>query len=308
MSKTRLFADSFFAMGTRCDVVFTDLENELAERIFQIIKTETKQLEFLMSRFIQESPVSKLNNTKKNKWITIDDRLWEVLTICYDFWQMSNGAFDITSAPVISLWKNKSAEKINNKEIESARKRSGFDKVEFDFENHKIQFLTDGVEFDLGAIGKGITLDAIKPIIQKQGVKNAIISFGESSILALGNHPNGEKWPLGIRNPFEPEKYIHVFLAKDSTVTTSGTIVSSDEGKTAKRNHIISPVTGYPVESDSIISILSESATLGEFLSTTFLILPEDDKILLSEKIKNIEILEVEYSKEKEYKTKLTLL
>ncbi len=240
--------------------------------------------------------------------MTIEEPLWEVLTICYDFWQMSNGAFDITAAPVISLWKNKVTGNINKEEIENAKKRCGFDKVEFDFENHKIQFLEDGVEFDLGAIGKGIALDTIKPILQKQGVKNAIISFGESSILALGNHPNGEKWPLGIRNPYEPESYVHVFLANDSTVTTSGTIINSDDGKTIKRNHTVSPVTGYPVESDKTVSILSESATFGEFLSTAFLILPENDRMLLSEKMKHVEILEVEYSQEKEHKTKLTLL
>ncbi len=65
---TNLFSNSFFAMGTRCDVVFTNLENEQAERIFQIIKTETKRLEFLMSRFIPDSPISKLNQAEKNKW------------------------------------------------------------------------------------------------------------------------------------------------------------------------------------------------------------------------------------------------
>ena len=139
-------------------------------------------------------------------------------------------------------------------------------------------------------------------------MKDGIISFGESSILALGNHPKGEKWPLGIRNPFEPEKYLHVFMAQNTVVTTSGTMISSDEGYTIKRNHIVNPATGYPVEGDKIVSILSKSATIGEFLSTTFLILPEEDKDLLTGKMKHIEILEVVYSKEKEYKTKLTLL
>ncbi len=309
MQKANVFSDSFFAMGTRCDVVLTDIEDEQAERIFQIIKTEIEDLEFLMSRFIYESPVSQLNCTEKNKWVTVkESTLWEVLIICYDFWQMSNGAFDITAAPVISLWKNKAFNEVTSEEIENAMKISGFDKVAFDFENHRIQFLDDGIEFDLGAIGKGIAIDSIRLVMEKQGVKNGIISFGESSILALGSHPNGEKWPLGIRNPFEPEKYFHVFMTQNATVTTSGTMISSDDGYTIKRNHIVSPATGYPVETDKIISILSESATLGEFLSTTLLILPENDRNLLIEKMKHIEILEVEFSEEKEQNTKLTLL
>jgi len=306
MSQDSLFSNSFFAMGTRCDVVFTSIEQDIAEQAFERAKNEIKNLEFRLSRFILDSPVSTLNRTGKNKWTPVPEDLWEVLTVCFDFYQISNGAFDITAAPLISLWKNNKDPE--EKEIEKAHEISGFDKVEFELENRRIRFLADKVEFDLGAIGKGIALDSVKPILLKQGIKNGIISFGESSILALGNHPNGDKWPLGIRNPYNLSEYIHVFLTSNETVTTSGTILNSDSGEVLHRNHVINPVTGTPIEVRKNISLKSESATLGEFLSTALLILPDSDQVLLTEKMKNLEILEVEYSKEKEYKTKLTLL
>jgi thiamine biosynthesis lipoprotein len=306
MEKPIVFSDSFFAMGTRCDVVFTEIETELAEQIFQIVKNEVIHLEHRLSRFIVDSPISVLNETGKDIWIRVEDDIWDILSICYDFWQMSNGAFDITAAPIIRLWKEN--ENPSDSEIEKARKISGFDKVELDFENQKIRFKVDGLEFDLGAIGKGIALDSIKPVLLKQGVKNAIVSFGESSILALGTHPNGQNWPLGIRNNFMPGEYVHVFSTSNETLTTSGSIVNNDVGEVEFRKHIISPATGFPIETKKSVSVKSESATLGEFLSTTWLILPESDQVLLSDKMKNIEILEVEYSEKKEYKTKLTLI
>ena len=259
-----------------------------------------------MSRFIPDSPLTVLNRSDKNRWIQVPHELWDILTISYDFYQISNGAFDITASPLIQLWKkNKNP---LEQEIEKARETSGFDKVEFDFENRQIRFLVDNIEFDLGAIGKGIALDAIKPVILNQGINNGIVSFGESSVLALGNHPNGEKWPMGIRNTFNLKEYIHVFAASNETITTSGTILNSDSGEVLHRNHIISPATGYPIEVRRNISVKSESATMGEFLSTTLLILPEVDKDILLDKIKDMEILEVEYSAENEYKTKLTLI
>ena len=309
MNGTDFFHNSFFAMGTRCDVVFTHVEKEFAEQVFFIIKNEIIHLEHQLSRFIPQSPVSVLNQTAKNVWVQVSDDLWDVLTICYDFWQMSNGAFDITAAPLISLWKNQPEnQKISEEDIQKAKNISGFCKVEFDFENKKIKFSVDGVEFDFGAVGKGIALDTIKPVLQKQGIKNAVVSFGESSILALGNHPNGKNWPLGIRNPYRANEFIHVFNTSGETVTTSGTIVTTDEGGVKQRTHVISPVTGLPVDGCRTISVKSQSATLGEFLSTTWLILPENDKIVLSEKLKKVEILEVNYLDNQNFETKLTIV
>lgn len=306
MNEQTVFSDSFFAMGTRCDVVFTSIEKEFAEQIFQLVKNEIKHLEHRLSRFVTDSPLYGLNKTGKDIWVNVPDDLWEIITISFDFYQMSNGAFDITATSIINLWKNGGLP--SELEIENAMLKSGFDKVEFDFENQKIKFNVDGVEFDLGGIGKGIALDSIKPILVKQGVKNGIVSFGESSVLTLGNHPNGNNWPIGIRNNYSINEFVHVFSSCDETITTSGTILSNDSGEIEKRNHIISPATGMAVETNKTISVKSESATLGEFLSTTWLILPENDKIIQSEKLKKVEILEVYYLEKDEYKTKLTIL
>ncbi len=306
MNSQSIFSDSFFAMGTRCDVVFTTVETELAEHAFQLVRNEIEELENRISRYIPDSPLSEINSAGKNIWISVPDDLWDILTICFDFYQMSNGAFDITATALIDLWK--SGRNPTEDEIEESKKITGFDKVEFDFENQKLKFREDGIEFDLGGIGKGIALDTIKPILNKEGIKDGIVSFGESSILALGNHPNGEKWPLGIRNSYDVNEFVHLFMAGNESVTTSGTILNTDSGDVVKRNHTISPVTGFPVEGNRTVSVKSESATMGGFISKTWLILPENDKNILAEKLKNIEILEVNYNEENEYKTKLSLL
>ncbi len=306
MSGVSVFSDTFLAMGTRCDVVFTEVGQELGEQLFQLVKNEIEILEQRLSRFLPNSPISLLNRAEKNIWLDVDDDIWDILTICFDFYQMSNGAFDITAVPLINLWK--SGETPTEKEIDAAKRISGFDKVEFDFEKQKIRFLVDGVEFDLGAIGKGVAIDTVKPMLKSQGVKNGIISFGESSILALGIHPSGKPWPLGIRNNFRPDEYVHVFSANNETITTSGTIINNDEGIPQTRRHIISPATGLPVEGKHTVSVKSASATLGEFISTVFLILPENDRDILSDKLKSVEILETEYLPDDDYKTRLTIL
>ncbi|MCG6190611.1 FAD:protein FMN transferase [Maribellus maritimus] len=310
MTDNQIFNDTFFAMGTRCDIVFTDLENEFAEQMFQLVKKEVVYLEKILSRFIPTSAVAEINNADKNKWLTVPEDLWNAIALCFDFYQMSNGAFDITAGPIINLWKKKSGEsaKVSKKEIIKALEKSGFHRVDLDFEKKRLRYTADNMELDFGAIGKGIAIDRIKPLLERSGVKNGIVSFGESSILALGKHPNGGSWPLGIRNSFQPNEYVHVFSANNECVTTSGIVVNNDDGQIKWRNHIISPVYGYPVEENKLVSVKSQSASLGEFISTTWLILPEEDKNILAEQLKDIEILEAEYTEEKEFKTKLTVI
>ena len=305
MNDIPIFSDSFFAMDTRCDVILTNLEENSAKQILQTIKDEMDLLENQLSRFNPDSLVSKLNWAKRGEWQAVSNELWDILTICYDFYQMSNGAFDVTITALLNLWK--SNESPSDKELEAALEKSGFDKVEFDFENQKIRLLEDGIEFDFEFIQKGIILDTIKPILEEKGVENGIVSFGENTVLALGKHPNGEDWPLGIRNTIHPHKFVHLFSCSNQSVTTLGVLLNVDEGSAQKRNIIVSPATGELVAENKTVSVKTDSATIGEFIALAWLILPENDKLILSEKFKNIEILEVEYL-DNDVKTKLTIL
>lgn len=306
MTDSTIYSDSFFALELRCDVVLANVEQSFAEQIFQLVKTEMEQLENVISCYIPNSSITKLNEAKVGEWISVSNELWNVLTICFDFYQMSNGAFDITATPLFDLWK--ANENPTVEEIEFAKLKCGFDKVEFDFSKQQIKFLSEYVEFDLEGIAKGIALDFIKPILQEYGISNGIVSFGESSILAIGKHPNGEDWPIGIRNNYNSNDFIHVFLSSNETVITSGSILNSDEGVVNKQKPIVSPVSGLLVGSGKTVSVKSESATMGEFLSTVWLILPENDKTILSEKLNEIEILEIDYLDKHDIKTKLTIL
>jgi len=306
MNETAIFSDSFSALETQCDVVFTNLDQKSAERTFQKIKEEILYLEQRLSHFIEDSPVSELNRAGAGKWLPVPDDIWNVLTLCFDYYQMSNGAFDITVAPLKRLWQNSKTPSL--KEIKKVKEKCGFNKVEFDFKRRQIQFLINEVEFDFGAIWKGMALDTIKPLLKARGVVNGIISFGESSILALGTHPNGQPWPLGIQNIFQPNTFVHVFSAKNETLTTSGTILNPGDEGVLKRKDIISPADGNPVVANKTVSVKTASATMGEFLSTIWLILPEGDKSILLEQLEAIEILEINYTKNNEAETKLTII
>ncbi len=309
MFKNTVFNQSFFAMGTRCEVVLINTGQELAERTFQELKKEVDLLENLMSRFIWNSPLNCLNQEKAGIWIGMPQELWNIIEVCRDFYNKSGGVFDVTAGPLINLWKNRPDGSVpSESEIEQARETSGFDKIDFDEAGRKILKKRDGIEFDLGAIGKGIALDRMKSKLIDSGIKQAFISFGESSVLAMGTHPAGSYWPVGIPNALNPEEILHVFEASDMVVTTSGTLLNSSYRSASVRQHIINPVTGFPVNERKMVSVRSTSATLGEFLSTTFLILKGEEKNALLKKIKKIEILFINYKSDNDLEKEFIIL
>ena len=305
MTEPAIFSDTFLAFGSHCDVVLPNLEAGTAKNIFQQIKADIEQLESTISRFSLLSDIHEINQTEKDVWMEVPDELWEILTIANDFNQMSQGAFDVTMFPVQSLWVEK--EDVEEKELEESLQKCGFDKIELDLDNKRLRFKEDGVELDFGAIEKGFALDLVKPLLIDLGVKDAIISFEEDVVLALGNHPAGTDWPLGIRNQQQPNEFTHVFEVSDQTVYTTGTVYIRDDGEGMKDRKIISPATGFPVEGKRTVSVKADSATMGAFIANIWLILPENDKAIISNQLRDVEILEVEYTDD-DVKTKTTII
>jgi len=309
MAGIPVFNQSFFAMGTRCEIVLVNTGAELAERTFRLISNEVIGLENLMSRFIPGSALVLLNEGKAGQWLPVHDELWDILIVCRDFYNRSSGLFDVTAWPLIHLWKNRSAgSSPDESEISYARSLSGFDKLEFDPVSKRVLKKTDGVEFDLGAIGKGIALDRMKKRLTENGIKQAFISFGESSVLAMGTHPAGEYWPVGIPNALKPQENLHVFKASDQVITTSGTILNSSFRHDVIRQHIVNPVSGLPVTEMKMVSVKSSSAVFGEFLSTTLLIMNFGERKEFLPKIKKTEILIINYNSDSELEKEFFIL
>ena len=73
--------------------------------------------------------------------------------------------------------------------------------VQLDSANYAVQFARQGVELDLGAVGKGYAIEAAVEILRDAGVQNALIHGGTSTVYALGSQPNGRPWQIAFAAP-----------------------------------------------------------------------------------------------------------
>jgi len=293
MSGANIFSDSFSAFGVQCDVVLPDMEAEQAKALMQLIKNVVSRVELSVSNKEMIAEILQVNQTKKNEWIKPSGEFWDLLTICFDFYQMSNGALDITFTPLFDAWK--SGNDLNETEIAKIRHKCGFDKVELDEERKRFRFLEEAMKLDFALFQKAYVLDILKQELVRNEVENCIVSFEEDEVLALGQHPGGDEWPLGVRNIENPDEFIHVFLVKDMFVVTAGTYCLNWEKGASECRLVLSPETGKPVNQKKTVSVKAESALLAAFVANSWLILPDNDKEIIADQLHNVEIFEAEY-------------
>jgi thiamine biosynthesis lipoprotein len=290
---------SFFAMGTRFNAVFPSLEMELEDIIFQRLRDEVYRVELLLSYFNKESDVFKINNRTKNENVDVNVELFSLLEICKRFYDLTGGAFDITMRPLVNFWKQQNSELIDQEMLTEVKKSVGFQKVFLNKDNYTVSFENFDSELDFGGVGKGYALEKVKDILEDYEIECAFISFGESSILALGKHPNGDYWKVGINNYLSPGQSIHSFEIIDGSVSTSSNFTLCDDGGLKENINIINPKTGYPEKVFKAISVASESPTLSEILSTAFLIMEKEKIKLTLNQCDSASVVEILYNSDK---------
>lgn len=260
-------------MGTRMDIVFWGKERRYAQWVFQEILTEVNRLESLLTRFDERSIISRVNANAGLQPVAVPAEIFEILSECIRYGEITNGLFDITALPLIRFFKSrnekKSAKPVKN--VESAVELVGYEKLRLNRENLSVYPEKKGMQIDLGGVGKGVALEHIDNILEKKEIQNAFISFGESSILAKGRHPYGDCWKLGIRHIHDTGRNVYSFDLKNTSLSTSG--ITSLTLK-----DIVHPKTGEFPEITGTISVTSSSPVEAEILSTTLLLAKREEQ------------------------------
>lgn len=288
-----LYRNGFYAMATRFYMLLPDMDSTTGDQLFQKIKGEVNRIESRLSRFIEKSEISKINQAAFYSEVETDDEIFEILEACKYGWELTDGAFDITLRPLTKYWDN--PDDYSENEYEKIIESVGLEYVELNVENKSVKFSNEITELDLGAFGKGFALEKVKQILENFSVKNAFISFGESSVLAIGEHPAGGSWKIGINNYKKPGNSIHEFEVSDGSVSTSSNFYLNDEGELVNHGHVINPDTGKIHEDFTAASVSASSPILAEMLSTACLLLPDEKIHDLLKKYEDIEVIKVDY-------------
>jgi thiamine biosynthesis lipoprotein len=254
------------AMATTFEIFIVHPEARYAEQAACAAFDELDRLEAELSRFIENSDISRINNLAANQSVQVSLAAFECLQLCVSLYAETNGAFDITIGSLLDCWlgEDKTIRTPSNEQLSLARQRTGLHLIKLNQAQHTVQLLTDSVQIDLGGVGKGYVVDKMAGLLGDWSIDTALIHGGYSSVLAVGSPPQMEGWPVTLSNPNNRKQTLARICLWDLALSGSGL---------QKGQHIIDPRTSRPVEDKLAVWVCAPDAVTSDALSTAFMVM-----------------------------------
>ncbi|WP_423128897.1 FAD:protein FMN transferase [Gaoshiqia sp. Z1-71] len=269
------------------------------------IEAELKKLDQSMSTFIPTSTISKVN---QNEETVLDDIFLTVYNKAVEVSEATDGAFDITVAPMVNVWgfgfKNK--ESVTPALIDSLLQLVGYKKIRL--EDGKIVKEHANTMLDCSAIAKGFACDLAAGYLIARGCKNLMVEIG-GEVVARGKNQKGNYWNIGVSRPdednlFDTKQLKAVVQLKDKALATSGNYRNFyvEDGK--KYAHTIDPKSGYPVQ-HSLLSttVLADDCMTADAFATAFMVSGLEKSIEIAHARNDIEVYFVYADENGQYKS-----
>lgn len=241
----------------------SNAENALNEAEKEIIRLD--------NNLRRKSPDSEIYKINEETEAEVSEETADLIRQAVDICSSTDGAFDISIAPVMDLWGFYTKEFYvpSEEELNNELLKVNFNNICAD--KNKIS-LKGGSQLDLGGIAKGYLSEKIMEIFKTRGVKSGIVSLG-GNVQTLGKKPDGSLWNVAIQNP-DDDTYIGVAAVSDKAVVTSGGYQRFFEQDGVIYHHIIDPQTGRPAKSGvKSVSVVSADGTLADGLSTALFVM-----------------------------------
>ena len=283
--KEALHKESRIMMGTFVEV--SSPNKKTAEIVF----AEIKRIENLLSKYLPGGEVFELNKIGKLK---VSPETFYIIKRSIEFSKASNGAFDITVAPLVDLWgfTNKDYRVPNYTDIKSALKLVGSDKIILHENDNVVEFLLPGMKIDLGAIAKGYALDCAVKKLKEEGIISCLINAG-GQVYCLGAK-SGQPWKIAIREPGSKD-YGGYFALQDKSASTSADYEQFFIQKKKRYGHIINPKTGYPADNTiESVTVVAPDGLTADALSTAIFVLGKEKGLSLAKEFTEVEVKIIE--------------
>jgi len=277
------------ALGTVCAVnLFERGTASLYSRIFSRIHEIDRIMGFHgETADALASGIAAINLRAGIEPVKVRADVMHVLETALFYAELSGGAFDPSIGPLVRLWDigGDSGGRIpGEEEIAAALDLVNWQNIVIDREAQTVFLRREGMALDLGAIAKGYAADEAARIAAEAGVRRAIFDFG-GDIFVLGHRAQGGRgrqrrnespWRIGIQNPLMAERRSHVGVLHvyNRGIVTSGVYQQFFEQDGIRYHHILSPITGFPVDNGLLsVTVVASRSMNADALSTAAFVL-----------------------------------
>lgn len=256
-----------------------DLHNQIQERL--------ASFDASLSMFNQESVIARINRNEEVCTDSLFERMYHEAQVVS---RMSDGAFDITVAPLVNLWgfglKHGHAGDVSQAMVDSVKAYVGYEKVEL--VDHRLQKDDARITLDASAIAKGYGTDVVADVLREAGCENYLVEIGGEVVLK-GVNDKGEAWRVGISRPKTDADGMddglqYIIQSSELGLATSGNYLQYYYHDGQRRSHTIDPRTGYPVQHGLLsATVVASTCMRADALATACMVLGEEDALRMIE-------------------------
>jgi thiamine biosynthesis lipoprotein len=260
------------AMATRFELVLYGDDPVRLRAAGEEALGEIARLDRQLSFYQAASDVSWINAHAAEGPVRVEPRLFSLLRRCHALSAATDGAFDVTVAPLMRAWGfvRRSGAVPDDQTLAEARASVGFSHLHLDAASCTVAFRRPGMSIDLGAAGKGYAVDMAVDILREHGVQHALLHGGTSSVHVIGPRPGGGPWRVAWAGGSADRPI--AFDIQDGALAASGITGKSFVADGREYGHVMDPRTGRATIGTRAAAVTGPGSLECDALSTALLV------------------------------------
>lgn len=263
---------TFFALGTVNTITAFGVDDPAP---LLPAKARVLELNDRLSAFQPDSEVSRINRAAGAGFVPVHADTFELIRAAVRYSALSEGAFDLTVRPVVSLWGigKKGPYVPSEKELAQVRPLVDYRSVVFDEADRSVMLRASSQAIDLGGIAKGYAADEVRRLLALHGVSQAVVNLG-GTVAVMGACRT-----VGVQHPRKATGVpMGILPLCNQAAVTSGSYEKFFVKDGVRYHHILDPRTGRPARSGLMgVTLIGRSAMELDALTTAVFVLGPAD-------------------------------
>ena len=249
------------------------------------IEAELAKVDASLSPFNERSIITAVN---ENRDTVVNKMFSDVFALAMKISDSTNGAFDITVAPLVNAWGFgfKGGAMPTRHQVDSLKALVGYHKVSLT--NGRVSKTDPRIMLDCSSIAKGYGCDVVAKFLSAKGIDNYMVEIG-GEIVTRGISEKRLPWKIGVTKPTDDSLNVNqeiqtIINVTDKAMATSGNYRNFYYKNGRKYAHTIDPSTGYPVQHNILSStVIADDCATADAYATAFMVMGIDKaKTILS--------------------------
>ena len=258
------------ALGAQASLTIYHPDPARAESLVAMALAEIERLERIFSLYRPDSALVRLNAAGRLDHPPLE--LVALLDRARRWSERTGGAFDVTVQPLWALYRDHFAaadpapDGPGAAALAAAQRLVDYRAVSI--APRGIAFAKPGMAVTLNGIAQGYITDRVAELLRAEGLAQVLVDLGE--VRALGRHPDGRAWRVGIADPLAPERLSETLAIDDRAVATSATTGLGFDAA-GRFHHLLDPRTARPGAGVLAASVVAARACDADACSTAIL-------------------------------------